>query len=86
MENYRTRTSQFFRVEEEEMYFSILPTSTQYSRNAIFSGLMPSEMQKRHPDWWKNDDEEGGKNMFEEQFLQAQLQRLGKGGMKLSYQ
>ena len=69
----------YFRVEEEEMYFSILPTSTQYSRNAIFSGLMPSEMQKRHPDWWKNDDEEGGKNMFEEQFLQAQLQRLGKG-------
>ena len=39
---------------------------------------MPSEMQKRHPDWWKNDDEEGGKNMFEEQFLQAQLQRLEK--------
>ena len=68
----------YFRVEEEEMYFSILPTSTQYSRNAIFSGLMPSEMQKRHPDWWKNDDEEGGKNMFEEQFLQAQLQRFWK--------
>ena len=75
----------YFRVEVEEMYFSILPTATQYSRNAIFSGLMPSEMQKRHSDWWRNDDEEGGKNMFEKQFLQAQLQRLGKGGVKLSY-
>ena len=75
----------YYRVEEEEMYFSILPTATQYSRNAIFSGLMPSEMQKRHPDWWKNDDDEGGKNMFEELYLQAQLQRLGKGKLKLSY-
>ena len=75
----------YFRVEEEGLYLSILPTATQYSRNAIFSGLMPSEMHKRHSDWWKNDDDEGGKNMFEEQFLQAQLQRLGKGGLKLSY-
>ena len=75
----------YFRVEEEEMYFSILPTATQYSRNAIFSGLMPSEMQKRHSDWWMNDDDEGGKNMFEEQFMQSQLQRLGKGSLKMSY-
>jgi DNA-binding response OmpR family regulator len=75
----------FFRVEQEKMYFSILPTATQYARNAIFSGLMPSEMEKRHPEWWKNDTDEGGKNMHEEDFLKAQLKRLGKGDLKVSY-
>jgi DNA-binding response OmpR family regulator len=35
-----------FIVEEDEIYSSILPTSTQYSRNAIFAGLLPSEIQK----------------------------------------
>lgn len=75
----------YFRIEDEAMYFSILPSATQYARNAIFSGLMPSEMEKYHKEWWKNDDDEGGKNMFEEQFLKAQLQRLGKGNLKTSY-
>jgi DNA-binding response OmpR family regulator len=74
-----------FRVFQEDLYFSILPTATQYSRNAIFSGLMPSEMQKIFPQWWKNDNDDEGKNMFEEQFLKAQLQRLGKGDLKISY-
>ena len=74
-----------FRVDEEMLYCSILPTATQYSRNAIFSGLMPLEMERLHKDWWKNDTDEGGKNMFEEQFLTAQLQRLGKGHLKRSY-
>ena len=67
-----------FRVFQEDLYFSILPNVTQYSRNAIFLGLMPSEMQKMFPQWWKNDNDDEGKNMFEEQFLNAQLQRLGK--------
>ena len=53
-----------FRVFQEDLYFSILPTATQYSRNAIFSGLMPSEMQKLLPQWWKNDNDDEGKNMF----------------------
>ena len=65
-------------VETEEMYFSILPTATQYSRNAIFAGLLPSEIEKRHPDLWLNDEDEGGKNMHEAEFLAGQLQRLGK--------
>ena len=63
---------------KEEMFCSILPTATQYARNAIFSGLMPSDMEKLHPDYWLNDTEEGGKNMFEKEFLAAQLKRLGK--------
>jgi len=66
------------RIESEEMYYSILPTATQYSRNSIFSGLLPSEMAKNHPDLWLNDEDEGGKNMYEAQFLESQLQRLGK--------
>ncbi len=74
----------YYKVENEELYFSILPTATQYARNALFSGLMPSEMEKRHPDWWLNDEDEGGKNMHEEEFMQAQLKRLGKD-VKMSY-
>ncbi|MEL7124565.1 MAG: response regulator, partial [Bacteroidota bacterium] len=54
--------SQEFRVDEEDFFYSILPTSTQYSRNAIFSGMMPGEIAKRFPNFWKNDNEEGGKN------------------------
>jgi DNA-binding response OmpR family regulator len=66
-----------FKVTKEMMYYSILPTATQYARNAIFSGLTPLEMEKNFPQYWKNDPEEGGKNLFENEFLQAQLQRLG---------
>lgn len=69
--------SNFYRKKSEQAYFSLLPTATQYARNAIFSGLTPLEMSKRHPDWWKNDTDEGGKNLFESEFLGAQLQRLG---------
>ena len=74
-----------FRIKQEQMYYSILPTATQYSRNAIFSGLLPAEMQKRFPGKWKNDEDEGGKNMYEKEFLADQLQRLGKGDCKMSY-
>lgn len=65
-----------FKKEEEYSYYSILPTATQYARNAIFSGLMPSEMEKRHPNFWKNDTDTGGKNMFENEFLTDQIKRL----------
>ncbi|MEE2700532.1 MAG: bifunctional response regulator/alkaline phosphatase family protein [Bacteroidota bacterium] len=74
-----------FRIKEEEMYYSILPTATQYSRNAIFSGLLPAEMEKRFPGKWKNDEDEGGKNMYEKDFLADQLKRIGKGDCKMSY-
>ncbi len=67
----------YYKKEQEISYYSILPTATQYARNAIFSGLMPSEMKKRHPDLWLDDTDEGGKNMYENEFLTAQLQRLG---------
>jgi len=66
-----------YKKASEESFCSILPTATQYARNAIFSGLMPSDMEKIHPDYWLNDTDEGGKNMFEDKFLAAQLKRLG---------
>ena len=47
-----------FDLVKDEMYYSILPTATQYSRNSIFSGLLPSEIEKRFPDKWKNDQDE----------------------------
>jgi CheY-like chemotaxis protein len=74
----------YYKVEDESTFFSILPTATQYARNALFSGLLPSEMEKRFPDKWLNDEEEGGKNLHEEFFLQQQLKRLGKE-VKTSY-
>jgi DNA-binding response OmpR family regulator len=67
--------SQFYTVEEEDLFYSILPTATQYSRNSIFSGLMPSEINKLYPELWKNDDEEGGKNLYEEEMLRSMLHR-----------
>jgi CheY-like chemotaxis protein len=65
-----------YKTESENSFFSILPTATQYARNAIFSGLTPLQMESQHPNYWKNDVDEGGKNMFENEFLQAQLRRL----------
>lgn len=67
----------YYKKRKELPYCSILPTATQYARNAIFSGLMPLDMKKKYPEWWKNDTDEGGKNLFEEQFLGAQIKRLG---------
>jgi CheY-like chemotaxis protein len=71
------KLQEMFRVENEEIFYSILPTATQYARNALFAGLMPSEIEKMFPNLWKNEDDEGGKNMHEEDFLGAQLKRLG---------
>jgi CheY-like chemotaxis protein len=74
-----------FRILEEDSFYAILPTATQYSRNAIFSGLMPVEIEKQFPSQWKNDEDEGGKNLFEEDFFRAQLKRLKKDNLKFSY-
>jgi CheY-like chemotaxis protein len=74
-----------FRILEEDSFYSILPTATQYARNAIFSGLLPIEIEKHFPQQWKNDDEEGGKNLYEEEFFRAQLKRLRRDDLKFSY-
>lgn len=74
----------YFKIDQEELYCSILPTATQYARNAFFAGLMPGEIEKRFPKLWLNDEDEGGKNMHEEELLAEQLKRLGKD-VKMSY-
>ncbi len=74
-----------FRILEEDTFYSILPTATQYCRNAIFAGLLPIDIEKQFPQLWKNDEEEGGKNLHEEEFFKAQLKRLKKEGLKYSY-
>ena len=74
----------YFTIEEDDVIFSILPTATHYARNALFAGLMPSEIQKLHPKLWVTEDEEGGKNMFEKELLETNLKRLNKN-IKWSY-
>jgi CheY-like chemotaxis protein len=76
--------AEHFRILEEDSFYSILPTATQYCRNAIFAGLLPVDIEKQFPSQWKNDEEEGGKNLFEEEFLKGQLKRLKKD-FKYSY-
>ncbi len=69
---------EYFRLLDDELYLGILPTATQYARNAIFAGLMPSEIEARFPNLWLNDEEEGGKNLHEEDFLIDTLKRYRK--------
>lgn len=73
----REALSKYFTFENEDIVYSILPTATQYARNAFFAGLMPSEIQKKHPEYWVGENEEGSKNNFEKDLLQKQLDRLG---------
>lgn len=77
--------SEFFRVEEEDFFYSILPTSTQYSRNAIFAGMMPAEIEKYHKQWWLNDNQEGGKNMHEKDLLAEQIRRTFRKEIRFDY-
>jgi hypothetical protein len=60
---------------EENLYCSILPTATQYARNAIFSGLMPNDIAKMFPDLWVDEDSEEGKNLNEEPLVRTHFER-----------
>ena len=61
---------------DEGLYFSILPTATQYARNAIFSGLMPNKIEEMFPELWVDEDSEEGKNLNEAPLIQTQLDRF----------
>jgi DNA-binding response OmpR family regulator len=67
--------SGIYRLIEEDIYYSILPTATQFSRNAIFAGFMPSAIAQKMPEYWRDDDEDEGKNMFEDELFKSQLAR-----------
>ena len=74
-----------FRILEDDLFYSILPTATQYCRNAIFAGMLPIDIEKHFPLEWKNDDEDGGKNLYEETFLRNQLKHLKLDKLKTHY-
>src|SRR5690606_1046315 len=67
-----------FSIQSDSIIYSILPTATQYARNAFFAGLMPGEIERKFPKLWVSEDAEGGKNNHENELLEAQLKRLGK--------
>ena len=77
--------TRFYNKTSEDYYFSILPTATQYARNSFFAGLLPSEIEKRFPQYWFNDNEEGNKNEHERDFLEDQMKRLGLSGKSMKY-
>ncbi|HHJ10002.1 MAG TPA: PglZ domain-containing protein [Bacteroidetes bacterium] len=68
---------EYFILEQENIFYSILPTVTQYARNAMFAGLMPLEINQLFPQHWRFDEEEGNKNEFEEALLAEQIKREG---------
>lgn len=67
--------SELYSVEKEELYFSILPTATQYARNAIFSGLMPLQIKNMFPEFWVDEEDEDGKNNNEEELIKTLFNR-----------
>jgi CheY-like chemotaxis protein len=74
----QTVLEEYYRIEKDEIYFSILPTATQYARNSIFAGLLPTEIEKKYPKYWMNEDEEGTKNNYEGELLGELLKRYGR--------
>lgn len=74
----------YYHVDDETLFYSILPTATHYARNAMFAGLMPSEIAKKYPQYWLNENDEGNKNQFEQPLLEEHLKRFGKNS-KISY-
>ena len=67
--------SEFYTIKTEEQYTSILPTATQYARNAIFSGLMPLQIQQMFPQYWVEEGDEESKNQYEKELVQTLLDR-----------
>ena len=65
-------------VFDENLYYSILPTATQYARNSIFSGLMPLQIETLFPDLWVDEESEEGKNLNESPLIQTQIDRFRK--------
>jgi len=75
----------FYNKDKEVSYFSILPTSTQYARNSLFAGLMPKEIKDKFPQYWKDDFEKGGKNLYESELLENNLARFNIKDLKFQY-
>jgi CheY-like chemotaxis protein len=76
--------AEYFHIDKLDTYYSILPTSTEFARNALFAGIMPSEIKKRFPDKWVEAEDEGSRNQHEAFLLQEQLKRAGRN-LKMAY-
>src|SRR5690606_9986484 len=70
--------NEYYRTDDESIYSAILPTVTHYARNSFFAGLMPSEIQKLYPHLWVGEDDEEGRNLYEDELMKQQFKRLGK--------
>ena len=68
----------YYHAEQEDICYSILPTATHYARNALFAGLMPLDISKKYPQLWLDENDEGGKNQYEQELLGEYLKRYGK--------
>lgn len=80
----RRLLSEYFIIDSDSLYFSILPTATQYSRNSIFAGLMPLQIKQMFPTLWVDEEEDEGKNLNEEQLIQTLFERYRRH-VRLSY-
>lgn len=74
-----------YEVTNDELYYGIIPSATQYARNSLFSGLLPNEIKKKYPQYWIDEHIEETKNKYEDQLLGELLKRFGKGDLKYSY-
>ena len=81
----RPALAEYYEIDGEETYSSILPTATQYARNSLFAGMLPLDIKKTMPQFWVGEADEEGKNIHEEQLLEAQLKRLGLPDVRFSY-
>ena len=72
----QTHLSPFYKLQEEMICSSILPTATQYARNALFAGELPVHIKRLYPNFWKDDNDSGGKNQHEKELLRAQFAAL----------
>ena len=77
--------TEHFDIENESLACAILPTATQYARNALFSGLLPAQIEKRFPELWIDEDDERGKNLNEEPLVQHWIDRNCSPGTTLSF-
>ncbi|MBN1327474.1 MAG: bifunctional response regulator/alkaline phosphatase family protein, partial [Candidatus Cloacimonetes bacterium] len=89
------RLDQYFAIEpflqemfdiDLNLYYSILPTATPYSRNAIFSGLLPIDIARNFPEYWVESSElDNSRNRNEHQLLEHHLLDLGYDLEKSKY-
>jgi hypothetical protein len=76
--------SPYFNLKEKDTYYSILPTTTAFARNALFSGMMPMDMARLYPNFWEDEDSDEGKNNFEEEWIKINLEK-NRLPIKFSY-